>query len=284
MAKIVVMGAGLGGVACAYEMKKKLGSGAPGHAGRQQRRTSSSRRRTRGSWSAGARRRRRASNSRSRWPTRTSPGCRRWSQAIDAPASTLTLADGTDARLRLPGDRDRAEARVRGSAGSRPEGIHAVGLHARPRARRPGSATRSSCRTRARSSSARRPGASCFGPAYETAMILDTDLRRRKIRDRVPMTFVTAEPYIGHMGLGGVGDSKGLMESELRQRHINWITNAKIIGRRGRRDDRRRARRGRHGEEGAQAALQVLDGDPGVQGRRSRSPRCRSCATRAASC
>jgi sulfide:quinone oxidoreductase len=72
------------------------------------------------------------------------------------------------------------------------------------------------------------PGASCFGPAYEFAMILDTDLRKRKMRDRVPMTFVTSEPYIGHMGLGGVGDSKGLMESELRQRHIKWITNAKI--------------------------------------------------------
>jgi sulfide:quinone oxidoreductase len=52
-------------------------------------------------------------------------------------------------------------------------------------------------------------GASCFGPAYEFAMIMDTDLRRRKIRDKVPMTFVTAEPYIGHLGLGGVGDSKG---------------------------------------------------------------------------
>jgi len=73
-------------------------------------------------------------------------------------------------------------------------------------------------------------GASCFGPAYEFAMILDTDLRRRKIRDRVPMTYVTSEPYIGHMGLGGVGDSKGLMESELRQRHIKWITNARITG------------------------------------------------------
>jgi sulfide:quinone oxidoreductase len=31
------------------------------------------------------------------------------------------------------------------------------------------------------------------------------------------------------MGLGGVGDSKGLMESELRERHIKWITNAKIV-------------------------------------------------------
>lgn len=73
-------------------------------------------------------------------------------------------------------------------------------------------------------------GASCFGPAYEFAMIIDADLRKRKLRDRVPMTYVTSEPYIGHMGLGGVGDSKGLMESELRQRHIKWITNAKITG------------------------------------------------------
>jgi sulfide:quinone oxidoreductase len=71
-------------------------------------------------------------------------------------------------------------------------------------------------------------GASCFGPAYEFAMILDADLRKRKLRDKVPMTFVTSEPYIGHMGLGGVGDSKGMMESEMRQRHIKWITNAKV--------------------------------------------------------
>ncbi|MBK6596672.1 MAG: NAD(P)/FAD-dependent oxidoreductase [Proteobacteria bacterium] len=71
-------------------------------------------------------------------------------------------------------------------------------------------------------------GASCFGPAYEFAMIVDADLRKRKLRDRVPITYVTSEPYIGHMGLGGVGDSKGLMESELRQRHIKWITNAKV--------------------------------------------------------
>ncbi|TXH75929.1 MAG: NAD(P)/FAD-dependent oxidoreductase [Lysobacteraceae bacterium] len=71
-------------------------------------------------------------------------------------------------------------------------------------------------------------GASCFGPAYEFAMIVDADLRKRKLRDRVPMTFVTSEPYIGHMGLGGVGDSKGLMESEMRQRHIKWLTNAKV--------------------------------------------------------
>lgn len=71
-------------------------------------------------------------------------------------------------------------------------------------------------------------GASCFGPAYEYAFIADADLRKREIRDRVPITFVTSEPYIGHLGLGGVGDTKGLLESELRQHHIKVITNARV--------------------------------------------------------
>jgi sulfide:quinone oxidoreductase len=71
-------------------------------------------------------------------------------------------------------------------------------------------------------------GASCFGPAYEFAFILDTELKKRRIRDKVPMTFVTSEPYIGHLGLDGVGDTKGLLESEMRQRHIKWITNARV--------------------------------------------------------
>jgi sulfide:quinone oxidoreductase len=72
------------------------------------------------------------------------------------------------------------------------------------------------------------PGASCFGPAYEYAFILDTELKKRKIRDKVPMHFVTPEPYVGHLGLDGVGDTKGLMESELRDRHIQWTCNSKI--------------------------------------------------------
>jgi len=70
--------------------------------------------------------------------------------------------------------------------------------------------------------------ASCFGPAYEFTFIMDADLRKRKIRDKVPMTFVTSEPYIGHLGLDGVGDSKSMLESELRSRHIDWICNAKV--------------------------------------------------------
>ena len=72
------------------------------------------------------------------------------------------------------------------------------------------------------------PGASCFGPAYEFAFIVNTDLKRRKLRRKVPITYVTSEPYIGHLGLGGVGDSKSMLESEFRNNDIKWITNAKV--------------------------------------------------------
>lgn len=71
-------------------------------------------------------------------------------------------------------------------------------------------------------------GASCYGPAYEFTFILETELRRRKLRDKVQMTFVTSEPYVGHLGLDGVGDTKGLLESEMRGKHIKWLTSTKV--------------------------------------------------------
>lgn len=72
-------------------------------------------------------------------------------------------------------------------------------------------------------------GASCFGPAYEFAFIMEAELRKRKIRHRVPMTYVTPEPYVGHMGFDGVGDSRSLMEDQLREHDIDWVANAKIL-------------------------------------------------------
>ena len=72
------------------------------------------------------------------------------------------------------------------------------------------------------------PGASCFGPAYEFSFIFNKDLQRRKLRHKVPITYISPEPYVGHMGLGGVGDSKSMLESEFRNNDIKWITNAKV--------------------------------------------------------
>lgn len=71
-------------------------------------------------------------------------------------------------------------------------------------------------------------GASCYGPAYEFCFILETELRRRKIRDQVQITYVSPEPYVGHLGLDGVGDTKGMLESAMRDKHVRWMTNTKV--------------------------------------------------------
>ncbi|MFZ2449845.1 MAG: FAD-dependent oxidoreductase [Methylovulum miyakonense] len=71
-------------------------------------------------------------------------------------------------------------------------------------------------------------GASCFGPAYEYMFTAETDLRQHEIRDKVKITYVTSEPYVGHLGLDGVGDTKSMLESEMRNKHIDWICNAKV--------------------------------------------------------
>jgi len=57
------------------------------------------------------------------------------------------------------------------------------------------------------------PGVSCFGPAYEFAFMLNYELVKRGIRHRVPITYVTSEPYVGHLGLGGVGPSRRIRGS-----------------------------------------------------------------------
>lgn len=71
-------------------------------------------------------------------------------------------------------------------------------------------------------------GAYCFAPAYESAFHMEADLRRRGLRDRVTITFVTPEPYIGHLGVGGMADSRALLETQLRAREIGWIAHARV--------------------------------------------------------
>ena len=71
-------------------------------------------------------------------------------------------------------------------------------------------------------------GATCFAPAYEGAFMMDGELRSRGLRERAPMTFVTAEPYIGELGVGGIDDSRMRLEAALRERGIAWIANARV--------------------------------------------------------
>lgn len=72
-------------------------------------------------------------------------------------------------------------------------------------------------------------GVSCFGPAYEFLLMAEWELRRRGLRDKVSITFVTPEPYLGHLGLDGLSNSRELTEILVRKRGIEIATNAEII-------------------------------------------------------
>jgi sulfide:quinone oxidoreductase len=72
------------------------------------------------------------------------------------------------------------------------------------------------------------PGASCMGPAYEFAFLADYLLRQKGWRDRVAITFVTPEPYAGHLGIGGMADSGKLLTKLMQERNVNLIANAAI--------------------------------------------------------
>ena len=71
-------------------------------------------------------------------------------------------------------------------------------------------------------------GASCFGPAYEYVFELDAELRRRRFRHKIPITFITSEPYIGHFGIGGLSNSRRLMEDEFAKRDIKFMVNQAV--------------------------------------------------------
>jgi sulfide:quinone oxidoreductase len=70
--------------------------------------------------------------------------------------------------------------------------------------------------------------ASCFGAEYEIALNIDRALREAKIRDKVQVTFITAEPFLGHFGIGGMGRGQQMVEWFFKKLKIEWITNAEI--------------------------------------------------------
>lgn len=72
------------------------------------------------------------------------------------------------------------------------------------------------------------PGASCIGPAYEFLFELDHLLRRHHLRHAVPITFLTPEPFLGHMGMGGVGKLRQFLEGALEEHDIAYRTSAAI--------------------------------------------------------
>lgn len=70
--------------------------------------------------------------------------------------------------------------------------------------------------------------ASLYGAAYEFALNLDVALRKAGLRKQTPITFVTPEPYLGHFGHEGLGNSRHIIEEAFASREITYIAEAQI--------------------------------------------------------
>ena len=71
-------------------------------------------------------------------------------------------------------------------------------------------------------------GAACFGAAYEFIFNVRYQLKKHHLLDKAPLTFVTAEPFLGHFGIGGFANAQTMSEAFFKMQHINWRTNAVV--------------------------------------------------------
>lgn len=70
-------------------------------------------------------------------------------------------------------------------------------------------------------------GTSYFAPAYEYALNAARDLQSSGIG--APVTFVTAEPYLGHFGFGGAGRSRAMATELLERLDVEALPNEAIV-------------------------------------------------------
>jgi NADH dehydrogenase FAD-containing subunit len=67
-------------------------------------------------------------------------------------------------------------------------------------------------------------GASCFGAAYEFLFNTSHQLRKAGLDKKVTLTFVTAEPFVGHFGIGGLPGGEKLLRMFLKKENITAMT------------------------------------------------------------
>lgn len=71
-------------------------------------------------------------------------------------------------------------------------------------------------------------GASCIGAAYEYLFNMDKELRKRKVRDKVKLYWITPEPYLGNFGIDGMPGGEKMLKMFMKLYNIEWITDASI--------------------------------------------------------
>jgi sulfide:quinone oxidoreductase len=72
-------------------------------------------------------------------------------------------------------------------------------------------------------------GAGCFGAAYEFLFNMSYRLRKAGLKRQVPLTYVTAEPFLGHFGIGGLPGGERLLGMFLKKERIAAITNTAMV-------------------------------------------------------
>jgi len=68
-------------------------------------------------------------------------------------------------------------------------------------------------------------GAGCFGAAYEFLFNLSYQLKKAGLRRRAAITYVTAEPFLGHFGIGGLPGGERLLGLFCKKEGIHTVTN-----------------------------------------------------------
>lgn len=72
------------------------------------------------------------------------------------------------------------------------------------------------------------PGASCMGAGYEYLFNFDRYVRKHGVRKRVPITWVTPEPVLGHFGIGGIWGGESMLKAFFKWQGIDYRANAAI--------------------------------------------------------
>jgi len=71
-------------------------------------------------------------------------------------------------------------------------------------------------------------GAACFGAAYEFLFNTRYQVGKHHLTETAPITYVTAEPFPAHFGIGGFGNAQKLCEWLFHRYHIHSRLNAEI--------------------------------------------------------
>lgn len=70
--------------------------------------------------------------------------------------------------------------------------------------------------------------ASCMGAAYEYLFNMDKELRKRKVRDKVTLYWISPEPYLGNFGIDGMPGGEKMLKMFMKMYNIQWILDASI--------------------------------------------------------